>query len=70
MAKEGSVAPKKPINDMTRYCSLFERLAGTTYSLDGRSPQDCIAASVASHLGKMLNARAGSVQALLDHEPG
>lgn len=47
--------------------SLFERLAGSAACRSGMTSQQRLQASVAAHLGKMLNTRAGSVQTLPDY---
>ncbi|MFC6339981.1 type VI secretion system baseplate subunit TssE [Pseudomonas sp. CCM 7891] len=51
---------------MSRYASLFERLEAEAPVVDD-SPVMGTQASVAAHLGKMLNTRAGSVQTLADY---
>ena len=52
---------------MSRYASLFERLGGEVPPSSGGSPEADTMVSVAAHLGKMLNTRAGSVQTLPDY---
>ncbi|GFM64444.1 hypothetical protein PSCICJ_05620 [Pseudomonas cichorii] len=47
---------------MNPYGSLFERLGGETRSRNSLSREECVIASVAAHLAKMLGTRAGSVQ--------
>lgn len=47
--------------------SLFERLAGSSTSYAGKTAKECLLASVAAHLSKMLSTRAGSVQTLPDY---
>jgi type VI secretion system protein len=54
-------------HEMTQYRSLFERLECVVPTGVGRSSKACVVASVASHLGKMLSTRAGSVQTLPDY---
>ena len=49
---------------MSGYGSLFERLAGDADKRKGIGHEECIVASVAAHLAKMLSTRAGSVQTL------
>lgn len=52
---------------MSRYASLFERLGGEVPPPIDGSPEASTMVSVAAHLGKMLNTRAGSVQTLPDY---
>ena len=52
---------------MSGYGSLFERLGGDTYNRVGWNREECVMASVAAHLAKMLSTRAGSVQTLSDY---
>lgn len=52
---------------MDGYGSLFERLNGDAQLRKGNSLEACAMASVAAHLAKMLNTRAGSVQTLADY---
>lgn len=52
---------------MSQYASLFERLGGEVPRPIGGSLEASIMVSVAAHLGKMLNTRAGSVQTLPDY---
>lgn len=49
------------------YGSLFERLAGEVDKRAGLTHEQCLMASIAAHLRKMLSTRAGSVQALPDY---
>lgn len=52
---------------MNGYGSLFERLGGETARRSEYNREESMTASVASHLGKMLSTRAGSVQTLPDY---
>lgn len=53
---------------MSAQCrSLFERLECQAFADEGRGSTDRVVASVATHLGKMLSTRAGSVQTLPDY---
>ncbi|MBH3428121.1 type VI secretion system baseplate subunit TssE [Pseudomonas alkylphenolica] len=52
---------------MSRFGSLFERLNETSCHSADTAQDDCIMASVAGHLAKMLSTRAGSVQTLPDY---
>ncbi|MCV4289163.1 type VI secretion system baseplate subunit TssE [Pseudomonas capsici] len=52
---------------MNPYGSLFERLGGETRSRNGLSREECVIASVAANLAKMLGTRAGSVQTKPDY---
>ncbi|WP_349972608.1 type VI secretion system baseplate subunit TssE [Pseudomonas caspiana] len=52
---------------MSGYGSLFERLAGDADERIGMGHEECVVASVAAHLAKMLSTRAGSVQTLPDY---
>ncbi|MDO7927015.1 type VI secretion system baseplate subunit TssE [Pseudomonas sp. KFB-139] len=52
---------------MSPYGSLFERLGGESRGRNGMSREECVIASVAAHLAKMLSTRAGSVQTLPDY---
>jgi type VI secretion system protein len=52
---------------MSRYASFFERLGDELPLSVSQQPEAWVRASVAAHLGKMLNTRAGSVQTLPDY---
>ncbi|RMQ43293.1 Type VI secretion system lysozyme-related protein [Pseudomonas cichorii] len=52
---------------MSPYGSLFERLAGEAAKRKGASHEECVIASVAAHLARMLSTRAGSAQTLPDY---
>lgn len=52
---------------MSGYGSLFERLGGEAAGRSEYNREGGVTASVASHLGKMLSTRAGSVQTLPDY---
>ncbi|WP_434608575.1 type VI secretion system baseplate subunit TssE [Pseudomonas sp. D2-30] len=52
---------------MTGYGSFFERLNGDVETRAFMSRDDCIVASVAAHLAKMLGTRAGSVPIAPDY---
>lgn len=52
---------------MSKYGSLFERLAGIPAERKQFDDEAAITLSIANHLGKMLSTRAGSVQTLPDY---